>query len=329
MGIFNIFARMTLDTAQFDAGAKRVESSAAALAKRIGGYFSAGAIGYGLLSFGRAAAQAAGDISDLSEQLGITIEEVQQLQRVARHSGIDLNKYAEALTRIKKARADALSGNQRAGETFSALGVSPESDPLTILRAIGNASTPTELSAAFDLIGTKTGKIKESLKDIQKLGRLEIITDENAKTLDEAADSIADIGAGLKAIAANAIGGLVRWWNAPGMSNPQRSAPLPLPSRFQVGEDADIEKNMSALGADFAARQKRIREAREGYNEPLNFGSFRSSTANQRASIGGFFLGADQTARMDIERQQLQAQKLTADRIERIEKQIAKITEGA
>lgn len=327
MGIFNIFARMTLDTAHFDAGAKRVESAAAALGKRIGGYFAAGSIGYGLLSFGRAAAQAAGDISDLSEQLGITIEEVQQLQRVSRQSGVDLGKYAEALGKIKRARAEALSGNTTARERFSALGVSPDADPLNILRAVGSAKSPEEVAAAYSLIGEKAGKLKESLKGIKELGPLELITADNAKALDDAADSLAEVGSGLRAIAANAIGGVVRLWNVMGQAADPSA--LPLPDRFNTGQDEAVETNMARLGDEFRARDRRIREAREGYNDPLNFGSFRSSTANQRASIGGFFIGADQTARMDIERQQLQAQKMIADRMDRIEKQVAKILEGS
>ena len=336
MGIFNIFARMTLDSSQFEAGSKRVESMAAALGKRIGGYFAAGAVGYGLLNFARTIVDTADNIQDLSEQLQITTDEVQELQRVARHAGVDMNKYADALLKVKRLRLEALQGDSGARGTLSALGVNEQTDPLQILRAVGNATTPSAILASYDLLGARAGRIKESLKEIGGDGGLEIISPAAVFGLAKAKSYMEDIWAAVKGISAEPLGrqalmgyAALQFLRIPGQSSPLSQPGLPLPARYEIGQDEGIERNMARLGEEFRARNQRIREAREGYNDPLSFGAFRSSTANQRAEIGGFFLGADQTARLDIERQQLQAQKMMADRIDRIEKQVAKITEGA
>jgi hypothetical protein len=356
MSLFNIFARLTLDSSAFEAGMKRAESSIASLGKTAARYFTAGAIGYGLWSLGKQAFNLGGEIADLSDQLGITTDEVQALQKAARESGIEFNKYAEAVVKVKKAKAEALSGNQKALDMFNILGVSPRAGILDILRAAGGAQSAEQLVAVFDLIGTKSGKIKSSLAEIKALGPAELISSENAATLDKAGDQIAQIKNDLLVIAAKAMEPTVGFYaqaiSRANQINPRTGRPygigaamyltmaesmgdssinrkykaLPLPEKdpFMFGE---FNWGGATVNVKEGRRRRRLEREIEKIKEEGAGLSFRSSSFNDRASIGGFFIGADQTARMDLQRQQLTVQKTMADRIGKIEEQMRKLTE--
>lgn len=206
MALWRAVMKIGVDSSELEAGLKKVDSSFASLGKSLAGYFSIGAVA----AFTQSLVNAAEAVQDLSEQLGISTDEVQALQRAAARSGVELNKYVEILVKIKRAKADALSGDATAQGRFKALGVNANQSEFEIMRGIGNAQTPEQMAAAFDLIGTKAGKALNSLKEIRELGPLELITPENAAILSKAKDDIGDLWTTVKAIITNPIGDRLR-----------------------------------------------------------------------------------------------------------------------
>lgn len=338
MSIFNIFARIKLDSAEFEAGMKRAESSVAALGKTIGRYFTAGAIGYGLLNLARSAFRAAGEVNDLAEALGITTDEVQSLQKAAQNSGNSLEQYASALLKVKKLRSEALGGNASASEKFKAAGIDPSGTPLEILSALGD---PKKFAEAADIIGIKSAKILGSLSQIKQLGPLEIITPESAKTLDEAEEKVGSLWRMIKAITANTIGGVIRtdWQHGLGVgiaagylnrkiAEAGRAAAAGLPG---PGESLEFGEFDWGGGMDWKkgrARERQRKASLASLDDPLGL-SFQSSNPDSLRQKGGFFIGADRNAAMDVQKQQLAKATIAADRLDKMERQLSKLTQEA
>lgn len=206
MALFKLMASIGLDDSSFQAGLKRAESALSKLGSQLVASFSVGAVA----AFTQQLVNAAEAVADLSEQLGITTDEAQALQRAAARSGIEVNQYASALIKLKQARNEALSGNQAKTSQFRTLGLDPSQGEFELLRGIGKAQSPEEISAAFDLIGTKAGKALSSLKEIRGLGELELISESNVKALSSAKDDLGEIYTTIKAIAANTLGDRLR-----------------------------------------------------------------------------------------------------------------------
>ena len=81
MGLFSIIARLTMDTAGFNAGARKAESRATQMAGKIGATIKgqlAAAFGFAAIAAAtKSVINYADKISDLSVQLNISVKELQ------------------------------------------------------------------------------------------------------------------------------------------------------------------------------------------------------------------------------------------------------------
>lgn len=82
----------------------------------------------------------ADNMSDLSEQTGLSVKQIVKLQQAAGYAGVSGNKVIESLSHLSNLRSAALGGDQTAQAVFKRFGISGKSlesqDPLSIALAV-------------------------------------------------------------------------------------------------------------------------------------------------------------------------------------------------
>lgn len=202
MSVFRLIAKLGIDSTEFTAGLKRSESQVESSMKSIGGMIAGAFTTAALLEFARSAVKATADIADLADQLQITTDEVQQLQKAADHSGVSFDRYASALGKIRKLKADFAAGDPAAAGVFSRTGLNPKDSDISLLRQVGGLPD----SQAFEILDARSAKLKSSLADIKALGPLELVSKGSIDALDHASDKVGDIQRTFRSIVGGAIG---------------------------------------------------------------------------------------------------------------------------
>lgn len=129
MGLFSIVARLTGDTSDFDRKMKRSMSTAErtthAAAGRIKGWLAGAFSVAAIVALERRVLQFGAKVKDMSQQLGISTTDVQELGFAAEQSGASLEMVAAALRKLGKVRADILMGKTAEGadKIFASLGI--------------------------------------------------------------------------------------------------------------------------------------------------------------------------------------------------------------
>jgi hypothetical protein len=169
-----------------DATAARrvVASFGAELTKRIAGAFAAGSVIDRIAAFVQSVRESVDEIKDLSDQLGLSTEEVQRLQKAANDAGVKFNVITTALQKIEAMRAQAQSGDKGAMGIFQALGIDPnQGSALDILK---QAVDGTRNSAAVvDLVGRKARILSNIVAELNVQGPITLISDDEIKKIDE------------------------------------------------------------------------------------------------------------------------------------------------
>ena len=204
--LFRLVAKLGIDSTEFTAGLKKAESGVDGMAKKMAAAFSAAAI----LAFIKSAADLAGEISDLSDELNISTDQVQQLKRAALESGVAFDKFAAALTRVRKAKNEALHGDKTAEKAFSRMGINPNQDDFELFKQVAASGTPE----AMDMLGKGAMRLVGAVATLHDLGPIEMISQENARILDGSLDTLAKIWEIMKAITANTIVTPAGWMSA-------------------------------------------------------------------------------------------------------------------
>lgn len=177
MSLFRLVAKIGVDTSEFESGLKRAELSLGMLGTSLAGVFS--------LSTAASIIKATGDIADLADQLELSTKQIQELQMAAAKSGVEFDKFAAAIGRIRKAQADALGGDSKASDLLNRLGVNPREDAGDALKRIGFTQ---DKAALFELLGSKSARLHSALKEIKSLSPVELIGDEQIRQIDQAQD---------------------------------------------------------------------------------------------------------------------------------------------
>lgn len=198
MALFRIMGKLSLDSSEFTAGLKKAESGAtaslAAIGSRVAAAFSVAAV----TAFVTSVAKAAGEIGDLADQLQITTAEVQALQKAADHSGVSFDKYAAALSKIRKLKADFAAGDAGAIKTFQKTGLNPNAGDMSLLQSVGGLPD----AQAFEILDAKSARLKNSIAAIKALTPIELIDDNTIQKLDAAGDRLGDMWRVIKAMTA-------------------------------------------------------------------------------------------------------------------------------
>lgn len=291
MSLFRLIMKLGVDSTELDTGLKKAESGIQGWSSKIGGYL-AGAFTVGaVVNFTKHVADAAGQVGDLADQLGITVEQVQALQRAADHSGVAFDKYANALGKIRKLKADFAAGDATAQGVFQKTGLNPNADEFTLLQQIGGLPD----AKAFEILDAKSARLKDSLKEIGQIPRVELMTAENVAILDRAGDALGDIKRAIIALGSVPVAGIAQalldgsW--VTGNANVRHEA-LPIPANRIQGRDSgefmgptDAEAQIQAMNRAKAFRSPQF----STMDDMLARGRFKPIPTGDRASVGGFF----------------------------------------
>lgn len=160
-----------------------------------------GALAAGVLVAGKSIMEFAGNLQDTSEQLGVTVEDLQGLHAAFRGGGASADDVDKAMVKLTENMDAASKAAGPARDRFDQLGISFEQitsgDPKAVLLAFGdavkNSKNPTEtLSAVIDLLGKSGKKLVPDLK--QGSEALQELSDKADKLKNKDADAIAKFG---------------------------------------------------------------------------------------------------------------------------------------
>ena len=200
MAIFTFLAKLGLDTTDFQAGVKRAQSSATGLGKGIADGLKRendsikGALA-GMFTVSAAKSyfgdlkNIVDEIKDMSELLGVSTDEVQRLQKASAEAGQNFGSVVTAFQRIEQMRAQAMTGDKRAVGIFGLLGIDPsKGSGIDILKSAIDASSrgAQENAAAFELVGKKVTGLKLTMEELQRLGPIKLIEQEQLDAIDSA-----------------------------------------------------------------------------------------------------------------------------------------------
>lgn len=128
MGL-NLESTISLNSASFDAGIKRVNAGLMSVSHTIKNYV-VGAIG--AMTFESAFEKTLHSVKEYineSKRMGVSVEMVQVLSKAAKGAGLEIDAVAAAMERLNALRSKALgggSGSEKAFKSFAGLGVSEE-----------------------------------------------------------------------------------------------------------------------------------------------------------------------------------------------------------
>lgn len=168
-----------------------------------------------LLNWGRAVLATADDLTRLSEQTGMTVEEVQRLSYVAGQSGNDLNQLTAASSKLQ-AVLDTVQGQdaiEKLGVDFERLRSAKPYQQLEMLSdAFRGIADPTERAQrAVEVFGESGAKILPTLvSDYRKLAaEANAASDAQVGALDAAGDAMDRFQTHVKTAAVGATGSLL------------------------------------------------------------------------------------------------------------------------
>ena len=220
MGVLSLLVKLGLDASAFEMGVKRAQSVGekfgssfkSAVAGKLGAALSVAAIG----AFTKNVIQAADEISDLSEQLNLTTDQVQRLQILASETGVTFDKFGSVLSKFEQTRLKATSGDEDAIKTLKALGFTTEQlydsqistidGAVKVAEAYKNSGRSAETSAAMtDLYGLKLKVAGAALADYGSTSKRTLISQSDVDVLAKANTLLDEQLRIVKALAAPAI----------------------------------------------------------------------------------------------------------------------------
>ena len=208
-----------------ETGMKRLAGSAKMLAGSLGMAFGAAAVVTGLTRLAKGAIDYGSAITDAAAATRVGVEEWQVLKYGAQEAGTSMDKVTLTLAKIQKATNDAKNGLTTYTRAFDALGInvdefqrlSPDQQFVELGRAMVNSKDQaTAYASVMDIIGSRNApQLMEVLKKLGTDGfdslaeaarnAGQVMSEETAKNMDDAADAIARAGTRITTAAAGAL----------------------------------------------------------------------------------------------------------------------------
>ena len=216
--IFQFIARLGLDVVDFVAGAKKataatnkmksdmtsrsveISSSFKGIGSAIASAFSVAAV----TGYMRELTATVGEIKDMSELLGISVEETQKLQSAASLAGQSFSTIVKAFQSVEQARAKAMAGEKGSSLMFQILGIDPsKGNASDIISAALAASTKgvQQNAAAFDLLGTNVQRVKLTFDELAKNTPIRLFAEEDIEAIDKSVKALDEARKGIMAAA--------------------------------------------------------------------------------------------------------------------------------
>lgn len=236
--IGNLAVNLSMETAAFQRGATKAEARAKVLQGRLGGVASSmkglGAslgIGIGIGAITTLTANAfemASSLNEAAQKAGVTVEALQELRVAAQQTGVSEDQLATAMGRLNKSMGELAQGKKGAVDAFAAIGLAAEdlkgktpeqalriiADQLNKLPSVqervaaGSAIMGRSFSQLLPLINGGSAALDKYAQESRKAGQ---ISTEDAKKLDDLADSWDRLKTRVGVATANMIAGTARF----------------------------------------------------------------------------------------------------------------------
>lgn len=222
MGILSMLVKLGIDSSQFEMGIKRAQSIGdkfgssfkSAVTSQLTGALSVAAV----TGFANSIIKAADDISDLSEQLNVSTDDIQRLQILAGETGVAFEKFSSVLNKFEEARLKATSGDVDSLNVLKSLGLSLDDLrnaqlsnlqlSIRIAEAYKESGRSAETTAAMtELYGLKLKTAGAALSEFQNISDRGLISKETIDDLAKANASLDESIRKLKVLSAPAVSG--------------------------------------------------------------------------------------------------------------------------
>jgi len=228
------------------------------LKSTIAGAFSIGAIG----AFARSVVESVARVKDLSEQTGLSTDQVQALDFAAKQVGLSFDSVVPVIGKIQTKIGDMMAGDPKATKDMAALGITmqrvaaiPVNDRVArVMEMIGakakDASRGTgDFAALTEVLGDRAGpRLTAVLEQLGNgfdfaAGRAKaagaLIDPATIKVIDAFDKQLQNMGSGIKQFAAMTLGPLITWGDTIGRTF----------GRAMAGITADWQRGKAALTA--------------------------------------------------------------------------------
>lgn len=236
--IGNLAVNLTMETAAFQKGANIAEKRAeamrsrfAAAGKSVAGLGAALGVGIGVAaisSLARNAFEMASALDESSQKMGVTVEALQELNLAAEQSGVSQETLAASMGKLNRSLGDLQLGKKSAVDAFAQIGLSADElkgkSPDQALRLIADAlnklpSVQERVSVGSQIMGRGFSQLLPLINggsaalDAYAVKSREAgqISTEDAKKLDELADSWERLKVRVGVATANMIAGVARF----------------------------------------------------------------------------------------------------------------------
>ena len=217
MAIFSLLAKLGLDATSFQAGIKRSESAVTSFGRnavgsikgQLAAAFSVGAVS----AFAHSVVEAADRIGDLSDQMDLSVEEVQKLDIAASRSGIKVEQLGQAFLKVGEYRKKAGEGDvaavaqlQRMGLTLADIQNRSLSNKDITQRIfewyLKTNRTAKDQADVVEVVGLKAQKLVAAFKALQDLGPVKLFSQQDIDALSQFNDSMAQMKRNMQVAAA-------------------------------------------------------------------------------------------------------------------------------
>ena len=235
MALLSLVAKLGLDSTGFEQGinkaSKQASSFGASLKASLAAAFSVAAVA----AFVRNLGETVGRIKDLSEQFGVTTEEIQNVDFALKQSGMAFEDFGQAMAKMGQARRDAVEGNLELRATFEKYGLTveklnnPQLRSFDLLMMMSEAMSGMNITAREqveiqDILGPRAAKLANILGGLSTTKPPEIFKDEDIERIDKAGKSLEKVYSTIQKMAAGPIGrfaesldkSLQEWSSKPG-----------------------------------------------------------------------------------------------------------------
>jgi hypothetical protein len=246
-------------------------------------------LGAALVKVGKNAVNFGSKLSDMAAQTGVSVEMFQLLARAVRDAGGEEQHLVNALTRVKDAQGEVITGDKIMTEALDRLGISTEEFVglnteeafMRIAKALtesGNAAN--EFSAVADIIGMRNvPKLLEAMNALaegtDEMGEgLKIVTDEATQMLDLQADRWERWKHNIKSATAEATAAVLRFFwigeeaalderrrKAEAMEELEKRNRKEALQAMRRKKDLEEQQKLEKKLADILAKKKEVAEA--------------------------------------------------------------------
>lgn len=311
MAIVSLLAKLGLDWTDFRTNVKRAESLMDRFGKNVLGSvqgqlasaFSVGAV----TAFAHSVIEAADRVGDLSDQMSLSVEDVQKLDIAASRSGVQVEQLGQAFLKVGEYRRKAGEGDYDAVQMLEKMGVSLQDIQN---RSLSNKDiaqkvfdwylktnkTAKDQADVVDVVGLKAEKLVAAFKALQDLGPVKLFSKEDIDAISQFNDGIAEMKRNLQVAAAPAVS----WWA--GVMKQRNETEQKPDTKFyhmsMIGAiaaafagDADGAKTQGATKEEVKAASEALKaqkaESKTDLFEPVLSGSSPSTRGNNPSLAGG------------------------------------------